>query len=442
MQSFFVFFAAASLCVTIADSAAAQQSRPGRPYRGLFGGRVDNPEQLLTLSGTAGIGYDTNVLLETGGFGGGTGDPRAGTSSVYESLGASLSYTLHKGRIDFGASSWTDARYYQELSGGWVPAYGGSIATTFHTSKKSHVRADYHLTYQPFLTLIFLPALNEPELGQAPPPNLDFGAESNENLTNSIGVEYGHELSKRWSVNANYISQATSFNAQPERDFSLRQFGARASYNIARGLSARIGYGYSEGYYPEGFSDSRGHTLDAGIDFARALSLSRRTTLAFGTGSSATVYQDETHYRFLGNATLSREIGRTWNVGLAYNRTVELLAAYAEPVLGDAVTAGVGGMLNHRLQVNASAGVFIGHVGYSSGQNAFDTYMAGANAQFAISRQMALRINYSYFFYSYDPGALPLVNLLVPTSDRHSVQANFVVWAPFFYRPRKPDAAR
>jgi len=232
------------------------------------------------------------------------------------------------------------------------------------------------------------------------------------------------------------------FNNQPEQDFGTWQAGAHASYNIASGLSARIGYGYSEGRYPDGLSNSQGHALDAGIDFSRALSLSRRTKLAFATGSYVGVYQEEKHYRFLGNATLSREIGRSWNAALAYNRTVELLAAYAQPVLGDAVTAGIGGLINRRVQVDASVGAFFGNVGFSGGLNAFDTYTAGASALLSISREMALRVSYSYFHYSYEPGARPLVNSLVPTSDRHSVEANFVVWAPLYYRPRKPDATR
>jgi len=106
------------------------------------------------------------------------------------------------------------------------------------------------------------------------------------------------------------------------------------------------------------------------------------------------------------------------------------------------VTAGIGGLINRRVQVDANVGAFFGNVGFSGGLNAFDTYTAGASAVYGISRGMGVRVTYSYFYYSYEQGALPLVNLLVPTSDRHSIQANFVVWEPLFYRRRKANATR
>ena len=78
---------------------------------------------------------------------------------------------------------------------------------------------------------------------------------------------------------------------------------------------------------------TRLHSFDVGIDFHKALSLSRRTTLSFGTGTTAFADVNGTHIYATGNATLTRELGRTWFATAAYNRDVSFLSTFREPVL-------------------------------------------------------------------------------------------------------------
>jgi hypothetical protein len=429
-----------ALCLTPVAQAAAQTPRSERPYRGLFGGRVDNPEHLLTLKSSAGGGYDTNVLLDSGGFGSGTApDPRVGKSSSYGDLEAGLTYAFNTTRVGIGASAYTSARYYTDVRDEFAVAHSGSVAATLQLTKSTRVAGNFGVSYQPFLSLFAIPGLFDPALGQTASPNFDFGVASQDNASYTSGAEVTQDLSKRASLTVSYADQRTNYGESdnaPVRvgpgDVSNETAAVRFSYQIGRGLGA---------HYAGQRDDVRSSLVDAGIDFNRALSLSRRTTLTFATGSSFSQYQNQTYYRFLGNARLQREIGRTWSAALAYNRTLDHLAAYSRPVLGDAVTIGVGGLFNRRLQFDSSVGAFFGNVGFSGAQNAFKTYTAASALTVGLSRNIGIRMNYSYFRYFFEPDALPDVDL--PTQeDRHSVQASIVLSAPLFYRARKSNVTR
>ena len=446
------------LAVAIRD-AGAQTPRPERPYRGLFGGRVDNPEQLLTFNASVGGGYDTNVLLENPGFAGGTTDPRVGVGSTYGSLTASLNYSLNRTRVSFGASASTSARYYADLAEGFTASHSGSVAGSWHLGKSSQITGSQTISYQPFLSLVSLPGLYDPALGQVTPANADFGTGDQSYVSYLSRLEWSQTLSRRATLSFSYTRNLNDFHQSglltpaPDAEssqvprvyggnFSTRTALGRFSYSLGRGLSARLGYGYEEASYPNA-ANFRGNTIDAGVDFNRALSFSRRTTLTFATGSSANKYQGVTYFRFLGNARLVREIGRTWNAALAYDRTVELQPAYERPVLGDAATFGVAGFVNRNLHLNFTVGAFIGNVGFTGTANGFETYSGISTLTWALSRTLALNASYSYYRYDFEEDAqpVPLVGLPLKT-DRHSVQAGVVVWVPLLYRARKPDATR
>ena len=445
MHGLSVSLVCAGVLASVVCDAAAQTPRPDRPYRGLFGGRVDNPETLLTLQTSAGVGYDTNVLFENAGLGGGTNDPRVGVSSTFSSLAASLNFTRNGSRYSLGASAGTTLRHYANLVNNWVPAHSGSIGATFNFTESSRITGSQTVAYQQFLSLMSLPQLYDAELGLESVADIDGGTGRQGYVSYGSNVEWSQTLTRRATLSFGLYRHLSDFGEQAEvGDFLTTTASGRFLYGIGRGLGARIGYGYHEATYSNGEgSNYSGSTLDAGLDFNRALSLSRRTTLTFATGSTASHYEDVTYYRFLGNARLNREFGRSWNAALAYDRTVELQPAYPEPVLGDAATFGVSGLLNRRTQFTSSIGAFFGSVGFAGAGNGFETYTAGAGVTIGITRYIGLNATYAYYKYRYDEGAVPpWLEGLPSQTDRHSIQANLVVWTPLIYRARKADATR
>ena len=80
---------------------------------------------------------------------------------------------------------------------------------------------------------------------------------------------------------------------------------------------------------------------------------------------------------------------------------------------------------------------------FTGAANGFETHTGSCGLTMALTRNLGIFGSYTYYGYSYEEDALPpgLVGLPYQT-NRHSVQASLVVWAPLFYRPRKPNVTR
>lgn len=431
-----------TLLVCTAAPAFAQAPRSARPYRGLFGGSAPTVETPLTLTASVGGGYDTNVLLDPSGAGTTPiGDPRQSQGGGYGTLTAGLNYTISGTRTSFAASASSAGRYYPDLSD-FIVSHSGAVGGSVRIARNTQVSLNQSITYQPFLTIDLFPQLGDPTLGLTPPAAQDRGTISDDYLTYGTLVDLTQTLSRRASLEFSYQYQLSDFTGG--RNLSTQMGLGRFRYLIGRGLGVRLGYGHTEWTYPE-LTTSGGRIidrrLDAGVDFARALSLSRRTTLAFDTGVAAVADQLDTYYRFVGNARLVHELGRTWNATAVYARELGVLQRIARPIFSNAFTVGVGGLANRRVQLQSNVGVTLGDVGLTADASGFDTYSANVSATTGLTRYLALAVTYSFYRYSFGSSAVLPVGL--PSDfDRHSVEASLNVWAPLLQRVRRANAAR
>jgi hypothetical protein len=155
--------------------------------------------------------------------------------------------------------------------------------------------------------------------------------------------------------------------------------GARLTRRLTRYASLRTGYTYRVA--TSGSTDVRPRVddLDVGIDFSRPVSVSRRTTVSFGTGSSMTPQDQGMAVNLTGNAALTRLMGRTWNTRLGVNRGVHLLEGFRQPVLANSINASLGGGLHRRLLFSSSASLSSGSVGLTGGgTNSYANWTAGS----------------------------------------------------------------
>jgi hypothetical protein len=285
--------------------------------------------------------------------------------------------------------------------------------------------------------------VDDQSLGDVRDPRLSF--------TTNAGLS--HEISRRTRASAGYSrvqSNTDSVDASSgdtsSGDFTYESFGAQFTHSLSRSLSLRLGYSLGTGHYPGEADGSRfrSHTFDGGIDFNKALSFSRRTHLAFSTGTSAISNGETTRYYVSGNANLTREIGRTWSAGLTYNRSVQFVRTLRQPVFQDAIAATYGGLANRRVQVRLTAGAALGQVGLDpTADSGYTSTFASANLGVGLSRNVGVSVGYTYYRYLFDNAAdLPAGSLR--QLNRHAVQAGLQVWAPFFQRQRSrsSDASR
>ena len=139
-----------------------------------------------------------------------------------------------------------------------------------------------------------------------------LGVRSVNYVSTGASVGLSHALSRRISSSLGYSasrSPAGTYGAYVGQSVS-----GGLSWTVAKGLSLRGGYSYGQTEYGTGADrlTYETHQIDAGLDFYRALSLTRRTSLSFSTGTSILKDQDQTHYGITGNISITREIGRTW----------------------------------------------------------------------------------------------------------------------------------
>jgi hypothetical protein len=275
------------------------------------------------------------------------------------------------------------------------------------------------------------------------PSDYAAGSVDYRTATGSIGIM--QTLTQRTNITAGYGGMLVSVDPGDAEQAS--QYGyVRLGHTLTRSLALRLGYGRTQYEYrgEDPVVDGadrriRSHNIDAGIDYNRTLSISRRTTLAVNTGSIIVTDGDESLFSLVGGASLVREIGRSWSASLDYRRSVGFLEVFDSPTLIDNATFSLGGLIGRRLRFSSTLGASRGSVGFFRGEGTdYATYRAGAGLSMALTRLFGVRGDYSYSQYRFDdPVAVPDV-LGTGHVRYHSVRVGLDVWTPIWTRARRP----
>ena len=414
--------------------AADAQWRSERPYRGLFAGGVGDTEQLLTASGSIGTGWDSNLVADALNraipLSDVTREFRGGVSTG----SAALSYSLSKTTVSLGATAGTTLRYYPSFDNQFIRREYGSVGASAILG--AGFSAQGSAIYQPYNLRSLMPTLFEPRLGDPSIVDEDFPASKEHHFGYGGGLGYSRQLTRRQRFSLSYGYAGREPVAQADR-FHRHTAGADLTYGVSTGLNLRMGYGYSMAYY--GDRQFEGHVIDAGVDYNRALSFSRRTTLSFGTGSTASrrARTDSLRFRLNGSARLNHELGRTWNTTIAYARGLVFLETWPEPVFSDSATAGLGGLISRRVTAQVSARWLRGRGYFSVDGNQLESYGGGAMVSVAITRYISTGVN--YFYYVHDFADRVSLAPGFPTNlERQSVRAYVSMWVPLYQSSRRP----
>jgi len=435
-------FAIGALAPAASSYAQTPEPRPERPYRGLFGGGVGNAEQLLKLNASFAGGYDDDILAgETGSTGTPTSNAPAGR---FARGSGALSYSLTRTKVSFATSGAVATSYIPDALVRFATSYDVSAGGSIEASRKTTVSGSYGMTRQPLYYF-------EPTFSQV--FDLIFGEvvlydQDNRTIEDRRVMTRGttgvsHQLTRRLSASAhaNFENTTTSSHS---RDFDTRSIGGGLSYSVAKGLGVHAGYGLNTARYDQPIGDEleiQTHTIDVGVDYSKALSFSRKTTLSFGTGTSALNDGAQTHYIVTGNVNLKREMGRTWNAQVGYHRDVSYVDVVRSPLLSDSLTAGVGGLITRKAELSAGVGVSRGNAGFANGNNNYQTYFGSVSLRVGLTRDLAMSVQYARYKYSFDPG-VALIPGVPARSDRQMLRVSIDFWEPIFYRARRGNASR
>lgn len=430
-----------------ASSAFAQVvgygPRPERPDRGLFKSGLENSGDRLEVSGSAGAGWDNNILLDLPGV----SDPRAARGekgTIYTGSGT-LSYAKVRSKGVFSASVASSTRYYPGQTIDHIVGHSGNVAGEYAFSDRTVFAASQGVSYQPFTFSSLFPGSFDPtqQLEPVQGPLLELAANKKQYLQYVSAARLTHQMTRRTSLVTGYHFDQSD-TAYGNGKFTNQGGNAALRFATSKNLALRVGYGYQEGRYAGASTPIRYHNIDAGIDYNRALSFSRRTTVSFGTGSTAISDGNSTHFQVTGDAQLNHEIGRTWLATISYDRSFQFVSALVQPIFYDAASAGIGGLLNRRVRLQATARAMVGTMGIETirgGNNDFDSYQGLGTMSIALTRHLDVGVNYTAYRYRFDSAVLLPVGV-ARNVNRQSVSVYVDLWAPLYNRARRDNASR
>lgn len=307
-----------------------------------------------------------------------------------------------------GVKEWADA------------GFSGGVSLGSLRTRRLTWRVMQSVTYAPINALSFYPTP-----GAA--PIADFRLASERQFSSDTGALVTYGLSRASELS--FSATLGALEAPDGSDSMLTRWTVNGRYTHRAGRYARIygGYGVSLSTLPTASTPpptedgtpapavmrTTLHNIDAGVDYARSLSISRRTSLGFRTGSTA--FRDSSNnlqFDVIGSAGLTHQIGRTWDASVMYERSVRFVPAFADPFVGSGVSGQLNGRLTRRTAVRIAANWMKGRVGVEGGDNRADSSSVSAQYRWGLSPRLAFFAEYFLFRTALGsdivlPGALP-----------------------------------
>jgi hypothetical protein len=423
--------------------AAWAQGRPSRPLRGLFGSNTSSgASQSLTASFAVFAGQNA-TSSSAGQLAPSDATPDlSGTSTTFGAWSGALAYDLGTRRIGVTASASVSSRYTPDPALEFPVARQAAVGARWQLLRHTTINVTAQTARQPVSALSMFPGLTDTAINPVLYDDAAFGSLQSY-ASDGASMQIGQALSQRAALSFAYAYSQDGFSSVGRvRNAQSGSFGF--SYRLTRSVSMHLGYQESFGSYlaeQRAMQRFRNDSIDAGVDYAGSLSLSRRTTLSFRTGSTMVTDHLVRHVSIIGNVMLRREIGRTWASSVSYDRQAGFVHTIAEPVFTDAVTASLSGLVNRRVQVQSSAGAIIGSVGLGESGHRYTAYQAGAGLSTALTRYVALRVDCTYYQYRSKNADLQIAGRQHLSGRSLSFGAD--VFAPLFTRvSRRGNAAR
>lgn len=342
---------------------------------------------------------------------------------------ALITYGRRMKRASFGASGRSVLRYDARARAMTPVRQQGAVEFSM-TGSQRQFRASQSVSYSPYYQFGAVADVAPSDLSETALSHGDFANSRLSAYGFTTDIALTQAISRRSTLSMAYNRRTTTFG-RSDLDLRAQTMAMHISHRLTRYVSLRTGYGYQVANVAVAHDrPARNHDVDLGLDYSRALSFSRRTTLSFSSGSSTTTQDGGTAFRLTGDATLTRQIGRTWNARVAANRRVQMLEGFTQPVLADAITATLGGGLNRYTAVSSSLGFTSGTVGVvSTPGHHYANWTGGAGLRLTLSRRSAVEAQYFYYVHRFDQN-IQLPPGLMSGLSRHGIRVGLSWNAP------------
>jgi hypothetical protein len=372
------------------------------------------PTEVFSLTAVALGGYDSDLI----------------TTGIRSDVDTSASHAATRLNLNFGRQSpefnvftaaISEFRYYmaQDIPIK-APMFSGVSGISKSLGRRAAFDASINGNYFPRFQLGVLPPTTDAPIDQLYSP--DYGLSADDVLSYAANTNLSYRLSPRTSVSAGY-GHSRFMSGDSDYELRSQSYRARLSRSLTRYARLQLGYGQHEGMYviaDRKSSKRRNHVIDAGIHYARPLSLSRRTEASFSTGSTAIDNGQNTRYAVIGSARVSHRLARYWTVAAAYARGLGYVGGFQEPLFSDSISATVEGLVG-RAQLSVSGSYANGTVGFATISD-YESLRATSRVDVPlVGRRLSLYGTYFYYEYQMNE-SIVLPNGLVPELGRHGVR--------------------
>jgi hypothetical protein len=367
----------------------------------------------------AGITLDAMTIADSTAEGEAAGDPEHQTRQLSTALMARFTYRPVEKRhlrVQFGVQ--TGARYYPDLHEFTGMGQNGQLSVAVPLGR-STVTVTQSISYSPYFslvpTILFVPDDSVPVSAV----EVDYSVASNPTVNSNTNVGLIWALGARSGLSVWYGLNRTMFTDETGVNLTGQGAGGRFGYRLTKFLNFHAGYSRRLGAYaPTGFVDpfvgsplafdgSPGvfagqdtfvDDFDIGVDFNnnRTIRLGRKTTLGFGTGSSIVTQANRKQFYLTGNATLTRQLGRTGSVAVGYDRGIQMIDGLTAPVFADSIRGSASASLAAKVSLTSSIGYTFGAVGLGSANNGYDTLTGSSEVNVGLTRTAALYFGFGY----------------------------------------------
>jgi hypothetical protein len=431
------------LAIVVAGASCAWAQTSTRPYRSLFGGTssgTDRDADWLMVTMTE--AYDQNVL-------GDLNQPIQGVlqqGGEFSELNAEMNYRADGRRVQFASTAGTTFRYYSEQRQLVGVGHHVGAGATIHLSPSASLALNQTVAYSPSYLYGLFANIAAPQPGQVIVGS-NYAVNDNASYNYGTGVTFSQQFGPRNTLAVHAGGQYADFvhsgqaapGATTFRNLLSYDTGATFTHGISRDLRLNLGYTFRRAEYFDGTFPTE-HDINIGFEYDRPLSRTRRTYLRMNTGSvvlHAPAPGDpigtlRPQYGVTADVALRSQFGRTWQAEGGYRRGVNFIEGIQTPVLTDGVKASATGLLAPRFNLELNGAYSVGQPTVANSSRGITTYTADVRANFALNHMWALFADYTYYFYDFSAGIVPLG--APPRVARNSARVGVKLWAPMRHR--------
>jgi hypothetical protein len=417
----------------VGTATAGEQEQATSPA--IFGQTPDT-NRPVTLVNASIFSGDGESLVGDDGI-----SPAAVTRSYYMGLQTTATYSRRTTSRMFSASGATAVRYFPSTSNFITIDRSARVGLVQRIGTRGNFSATQSVQYSPFHQFGEFVGFGGPNADEAPLANPDEAlgvSRAQYDLGTAVGFD---RTFRRASLSLGYTSRL-NLSSDPGGNMTTHRAAVGVKFDLWRYASLVVGTASRFGNTGATSPPTRTQDIDLGIDYNRALTFSRKTTLNFRTGTaivsrtgtSADPLELGRQFRFLANVGASRAIGRYWEARVSYDRNLQFVDAFPDPFFTDGVIGRISGPISRRVNLLVQADYTTGKA-VDAEAVALDKTFRGGRAQarvnVAVSRFWQFYGEYYYSENHLSVGALQaLPDGLIPRKYARGLRIGLNLWAP------------